>query len=417
MVAMSIADLDAWFYQLDPGKFPYEAVVGEFHSVGKHFVSPELLDSLTRARTLLPRLNSPWPNVSTLARFLDTALDKPDGRYDYPSYLALSLLQLPSVDDPVEQTPFTRSRCDRLIVQLATDALHFELEAAGGGTNLLPDLRPTAAVQAKRYRLALRAIRPALARLSLDHRITETNPEAAARQACAVVRSDMSVNERRTLMLTMLPVYTLHDEYMFLRVLQMYETTFSLLAVHLSAAVAELAGRVVGHAVHFLDTAEQALREATPMFSMLATMQVESFRTFRDFTEGASAIQSRSYKIVESLCRPPDRDRVDSAAYQSVPDVRRRVLAGQVTIDDTFRRVRDAGELTDEECEQVSAAMRRFAGTLLRWRNTHHRLAVRMLGDVQGSGYTAGAPYLAACQHIPVFESVVVQENDEVVTA
>jgi len=414
---MSTAELDAWFYELDPEKFPYEAIVREFHSVGKHFVSPELLDSLARARSLLPQLNSPWPNVHTLACFLDTALDKPDGRYDYPTYLALSLLQLPSVDDPIDQTPFTRSRCDRLIVQLATDALHFELEAADGRTSLLPDLRPGPELQTKRYRLALRAVRPALARLSLDRRVTETDPEAAARQACAVVRSDMSFIERRALLLTALPVYTLHDEYMFLRVLQMYETTFSLLAVHLRAAAAELASRDVGHTVHFLDTAEQALREATPLFSMLATMQVESFRTFRDFTEGASAIQSRNYKIVESLCRQPDRDRVDSAAYQSVPEVRERVLAGQATIDDAFRQARDAGELSEEECGQLGAAMQRFAGTLLRWRNTHHRLAVRMLGDSPGSGYTEGAPYLGACRSLPVFESIGVPENDEVATA
>lgn len=137
---MLVTELDAWFYDLDPAKFPYEAVVGEFRSVGKDFVSPDILGQLDRARSLLPQVNSPWPNVRTLACFLDSALDKPDGRYDYPTYLALSQLQLPSVDDPVEQTPFTRSRVDRLIVQLAADVLHFELQAADGRTSLLPDL-------------------------------------------------------------------------------------------------------------------------------------------------------------------------------------------------------------------------------------------------------------------------------------
>lgn len=409
------AELDAWFYDPDPGRFPYKAVVREFHAVGKHFVAPEVLESLARARELLPRLRSPWADVHTLACFLDTVLDKPDGRYDYPTYLALPLLELPSVDDPAEHVPFTRSRCDRLIVQLATDALYFELEAAHGLTTLLPDLRPGPEVLAKRYRLAMRAIRPALARLALDRPVTAAEPEPAARQACAVVRSDMSDLERRALLLTMLPVYTMHDEYMFLRVLQLFETSFALLAVHLRAAVAELAHRDARHAVHYLTVAEEALREAAPLFSMLATMQVESFRTFRAYTEGASAIQSRNYKVVESLCRVPSQDRVDSAAYQNVPEVRERVLAGQATLDEKFREARDAGELSDGDRAALESAMERFAGTLLRWRTTHHRLAVRMLGDVHGSGYTEGAPYLDACRSIPVFlEAGAVQDRGAV---
>jgi tryptophan 2,3-dioxygenase len=415
-MVMSTAELSAWFDEPEPEKFPYEAIVREFQLSGKHFVAPELLDALTRARALLPQINSPWPNVHALACFLDTALDKPDGRYDYPSYLALPLLQLPSLDDPIEQTPFARSRCDRLIVQLATDALYFELEAADGRTNLLPGMRPDPEFQLKRYRLALRAIGPALSRLSLDSRVTQTEPQPAARQACAVVRSDMSISERRTLLLTMLPVYTLHDEYMFLRVLQLFETTFALIAVLLRAALAELVNRDAGHTIHFLDTAENALREGAPLFSMLATMRIESFRTFREYTDGASAIQSRNYKIVESLCKHPDTARLDSLAYQSVPEVRERVRTGRATIDAAFRHARDSGELSHGDCELLDAAMRRFSGTLVRWRTTHHRLAVRMLGDLKGSGYTAGTPYLAAGRTIPVFDSIPALD-DEVVTA
>ena len=412
-IFMSLAELDAWSYQPDVERFPYEEVVREFQSVGKHFVSPDLLNDLASVRALLPSLNSPWANVHTLSCFLDAALDKRDGRYDYQTYLALSMLQLPSVDDPSDQIPFTRPRCDRLIAQLATDVLHFELAAAAGQTTLLPDQRPGPELQAKRYRLALRAIRPALSRLSLDSRITGTEPEQAARQACAVVRSDMSDYERRVLMLTMLPVYTLHDEYMFLRVLQMFETTFAMLAVHLRMAVADMASRDIARAVYFLESADEALRQAAPVFSMLATTQVESFRTFREFTEGASAIQSRNYKIVESICRRPDKDRIESAAFLSVPKVRERVLAGQATIDDAFREVCDSGELSSGECEELAEAMQRFASTLSRWRNTHYQLAARMLGDSPGSGYTEGVPYLAAVRSIAVFQSVGAHNGDE----
>jgi hypothetical protein len=51
-------------------------------------------------------------------------------------------------------------------------------------------------------------------------------------------------------------------------------------------------------AASLLRDSASALREAGPLFSLLATMPVESFRLFRQFTEGASAIQSRGYKVM-----------------------------------------------------------------------------------------------------------------------
>ena len=144
------------------------------------------------------------------------------------------------------------------------------------------------------------------------------------------------------------------------------------------------------------------LREAAPLFSLVATMQVAAFHTFREFTEGASAIQSRNYKLIESLCRQPDASRLDSAAYRSVPEVRERVLAGQVTLDDAFQAARAAGHLSARDVDDLEQAMRRFAATLLRWRRTHYGIAVRMLGERTGTGYTEGSPYLKVVQAIPV---------------
>ena len=63
----------------------------------------------------------------------------------------------------------------------------------------------------------------------------------------------------------------------------------------------------------------------------------------------------------------------------------------------------------------VSEGMKRFARALMRWRNTHYRLAVRMLGEASGTGYTEGTPYLKAVRTIPVFHAVDVadEETDE----
>jgi tryptophan 2,3-dioxygenase len=48
---------------------------------------------------------------------------------------------------------------------------------------------------------------------------------------------------------------------------------------------------------------------------------------------------------------------------------------------------------------------------MLRWRHTHYRLAVRMLGERTGTGNTEGTPYLNAVRTVPVFRSVTSGEG------
>lgn len=393
--------LRAWLAEPDAEAFPYEVVIAEFNRVGKHFVPRELLLALDAARVTL---SAPAARNarSQLARFLDCALDKFDGRYDNPSYLGVDLLPLPGAGGDEDAGAASRRR-DRLFAMLVADLLRFELEAADGLTTLLPELRPDARLTAKRCRLAVRALRPALARLGLRCDVLESDGLAGAREVCRTVFSDLTPAERRTLRLTAMPVYVAHDEYMFIRVLQAYETTFAVIQVHLRAAMAALADGRGPAAARALLAAERAMREAKPLFSLVATMLPEAFLTFREFTDGASAIQSRSYKAVESLCRRPEQQRVDSPAYRSVPEVRERVLAGQPTVEEALHAARESGRLTAQERSEVRAAMQRFEAAILAWRQTHYRLAVRMLGERRGTGYTEGVPYLSQARSVRLF--------------
>jgi tryptophan 2,3-dioxygenase len=407
-------ELASWLLHPKPTRFPYDVVVGEYHRVGKHFVHDNLLAMLARARDAVDHLHDPFHGSALLNRFLQTALDKWDGRYDYPTYTGLALLPMPSVDDPPEQLPYALPRRDRLVIQLIADLLDFELAASEGRTDVLPEMRPDTRTTTKRCRLARNVAAPALRRLGLAGEVTATDPEEAARALCAAVQPELSALDRRILQLSMLPVYVVHDEYMFIRVLQLFEITFAMIAVELRGAVYALAAHEdCRTATLCIDVAEKMLRESAPLFSLAATMRVEAFQTFREFTEGASAIQSRNYKILESLCRTPDPDRLASAAYLSVPEVRERVLAGNYTLDEAFQAASDSGYLTGAEVEKLSAAMGRFAATLRRWRQTHYSVARRMLGDQRpGTGATEGTPYLKAVRTIPVFRSVAHTEGD-----
>ncbi|WP_432958953.1 tryptophan 2,3-dioxygenase family protein [Micromonospora haikouensis] len=408
----------------DPGDFPYSAVLGEFQRVGKHFVEKELLALLDEIRTrVVAAADRAVPGATGPARllcdFLDVALDKWDGRYDYRSYLALPLLRLPcTADDPVagpedtpENTPETdpagaRRDSDRLLLRLVADALAFELAAAAGATALLPEQRPGPETVAKRLRLGVRAALPALSRLDPARTVDDPEPAVAAATLHALAAADVTDDEERRLRLSMLPVYRSHDEYLFVRVLQAYECVFAGLADELRGTVAALTTGEPAAAADRLAYARDRLAAAGPLFSLLATMQPESFRTFREYTEGASAIQSRSYKLVESLCRTPEGSRLDSAAYRSVPEVREWVLAGHPSVDAAHRAAVRASRLAGADRDRVEREMRAFADAVLGWRRTHHRLAVRMLGARPGTGYTEGTPYLAAVRSTPVFTAV-----------
>lgn len=386
--------------------FPYHDVLADYHRRGKHAVPAELLAMLDNIRAGLPALRGPTPALRRLQLFLDTALDKWDGRYDYATYLALSLLPLPDVDDPNPDPGHARRLHDRLYLSLLADALRFELAAADGATDLLPRGRPDPKTFAKRCRLGLRAAAPALLWAGTADEVTAPDPAGAARRLCDLVDSGLSTEHRLVVDLSMLPVDVVHDEWMFIRVLQAWEAVFALLGVELQVAIDALHRDEPATAVRMLRAGESALRESAPLFSLLATMRAASFHAFRLHTHGASAIQSHHYKITESRCRRPDPQRLNSAAFHATPDVWRRVHTGQPTIDDAVQASRVTNRLDVRQRELVYHAMRGFATALTHWRQTHYRLARRMLGDAPGTGYTEGTRYLQHVRTIPVFVSL-----------
>jgi tryptophan 2,3-dioxygenase len=404
-----VRTLENWRGEHDPHTFPYESVLREYHSVGKHFVRDELLIMLAHARTSLTDPDSGC--AALLEPFLSTALDKWDKRYNYLTYLALDLLTLPGADDRQEVPEAERSR-DHLVTMLISDVVQFEHAAATGRTRFLPELRPDALTVAKRFHLGLRVINARSHRRGAGGRSPAHVPDEDAPAICEAVLQALSAQDRIVLQLSMLPVYVVHDEYLFIRVLQATEATFALIVVQLRAAVAALDAGNSATSVTLLGSARSELLQTAPLFSLLATMQVESFRRFRAFTDGASAIQSGHYKAMESICRRPDDERLNSIAYRSVPVLRARLVQGETpNIDGSLMSASRAGRLTPVEADAVVAAMSRFAGALRQWKQTHYRLAIRMLGEAPGTGYTEGTPYLKKLVDLPVFTTTQRQDR------
>lgn len=89
-------ELDLWLEALNADTFPYHFVIEEFHRKGKHFVQTELLEKLNTVRSMFAGVHGSSTNIKLLQCFLDATLDKWDGRYEYTTYLAISMLELPN---------------------------------------------------------------------------------------------------------------------------------------------------------------------------------------------------------------------------------------------------------------------------------------------------------------------------------
>ena len=226
-----------------------------------------------------------------MGRFLSSALDKHDDRFDNPSYLALHNLPLPSASG----CPYDFSRAevqrDRLIMLVVADLLGFAVAAHDGDTDLLPMMRPTERIVTKRCSLGLLVLRPVMVRQGLQVAGAADHPIDLARELCARVELGQSAEETRILAATLLTVSTIHDENMFVRVLRAYEATFTVIAAQLRAAITALSRSDAAHATRALRCAEGSLKQVLPLFSLVATMQPGAFMAFREYTDGASAIQ------------------------------------------------------------------------------------------------------------------------------
>jgi len=401
-----VRDLTSWLEaspNLDPARFPYEQILAATHQVGKAHLGDELLVLLDKARGALPPPgNPPEPARLLLDRFLACLLDRWDGQFDAPSYLALPLLPTPDPDQ-LDLGAAWRAH-DWLLVHLLADLLHFETTAAQTTGVPLPRLRPPAQLVAKRCRLAIRAATPALTRLRLDRPDPDDDLPDAVHTLWTTIAAAVPDGQVDAVRLAMLPVSTVHDEWLFIRVLQCFEASFALMVVELMAANTILSRGNARLAAIFLDGTASVLREARPLFSLVATMQPQAFAAFRVDTDGASAIQSRAAKMIEALCRRPDPHRLDSAAYRSVPQVRQRVLDGQFGFEDIYLQM--AGRFDAGQRRRVEQAMAELADAVGHWRTTHYRLAVRLLGEQPGAGNTTGPSYLADVRGIPLFHTV-----------
>ncbi|WP_407840364.1 tryptophan 2,3-dioxygenase family protein [Streptomyces sp. DSM 116496] len=363
------------------------SVTEQVRRTGKHFLSNE---TLLRLSDIGRRhgVNRPF-----LSAFLECALDKHEGRFQNRTYLALPVLEL--LMDDRHDAP----SADRMSTLLMADVVRFEIEAAAGSPVGPGRDRPDAPTLSTRLRHALRLVtgldRPEAD--DLPSRLAHA-PRSGLEGLADRLPRPPATDGARWFDVTVQPVSVVHDEYFFIRVLQTHEMHFTALSAAMKKAIGALRGGNPEGAVEPVDHAVAMFERAATLFRVVATMRAEQFSAFRQYTQGASAIQSEQYKRFESLCGVPPVPRLESSAFTSVPAVRAEVQdPGHDTVTRAYLDLRNEGGVDRARWNRLDVAISRLERGHQRWKAAHRGLAARMLGDAHGSGYTDGVPYLTQC--------------------
>jgi tryptophan 2,3-dioxygenase len=372
-------------------RFPYREVLDHYQAVGRAAASALLVAELTEICRSCEAVSG-RAEMNDLLQWLRSAIDQLDG--DYHSY-AVTSLQAAYLDS-ASQADFNE-HADALLLTLLLDLLRTEAEAlmAAPSTDQRRRTRSVLQAVARAEQLVPRVatIAPdlSLALGALDSRAEdgEIADTALRISTCA----DHLPTTRHLVNITLLPTTVLHDEQMFIRMIQIFECLYSCASRYLRAATEILRLQNVAQATLFVEYVADRLAGAPALYRILTTMPPEAFAIIRKYTAGRSAVQSRTYRNVENVsARLPGRDRDPETP--------------ETTLEEVFLQ---AGQwLCGESYEGMRNAMRRLDRRWCAMKRSHWGITLKIIGDVPGTGGTAGAEYLEDAARMPLFPALAV---------
>ncbi|HEY3505238.1 MAG TPA: hypothetical protein VGN37_20940 [Actinocatenispora sp.] len=351
--------------------FPYPAVLAHLRAVGRGAASAALVDELRRLRPA-PGTDTD-PAVRRLGRWLRAATDQLDG--DYHTYAVTDLH-----DDVLATSART---ADLFVLAYLVDLLGVEASALAAAPSPAQRRRTNAVVQAV-HRAA--DVAPAAASSAPDttapvRAIRSGAPDHAVASAALAVAT-VPAELRDVVPLSLMPVTPLHDEQMFLRIIQAFECVYRQVGWRLTAAAEALADRDPARAVRLLTLVRGRFAATSALYRVLTTMPPESFAVVRRHTVGRSAVQSRSYRRIQRAASGP----------------------GEPSVQEALRS--NASALAAADRDAVVAAMRQVEAGWLAMKRTHWGITVKTIGTAPGTGGTSGADYLRATLGQPLFPAL-----------
>ncbi|MGW0752681.1 hypothetical protein [Streptomyces sp. NPDC002587] len=328
----------------DAARFPYRAVLGHYRAVGKNAVGAELLAALRAVEPAVPAPGEPAARL--LTAWLPQVVDGAQG--DYDSYLG----------SPVYASlARTGARTEQVITALLADLVATEaatlVEAAAG----------RARTRAAHRALTAAAGLPAGYGTTAAPQPTEDETAELVRACAAAVaaaRDTVPSGVLRAVELTLTPTTRSHDEQMFIRVIQIFEAVFAAVGRSIEEATEAVASGSADRARELLEDATRQVAGTPAVFRVLTTMPKDAFAVIRANTDGRSAVQSKAYRTVE----------------RSSPKLHRTLLASSL------------------QEHELHCAMRELDTSWGAMKRTHWGITMKVIGQVRGTGGTAGASYL-----------------------
>lgn len=369
-------------------------VTQEVRRTGKHFLPQPLLLRLSEIRS--DRAADRPPHLQA---FLDCMLDQHEGRYWNRTYLSLPLLELlldetGEAPDPNRMATLLISDAVRFEIQAETRAQEpQELQASQASRESVDRDPPDPVTLRERLRHALRFVADDLDGPDVDALISGTDRVPWSRWAdiAELLPRPSATEAGHWFDMTVQPVHVLHDEYFFIRALQAHEMIFTAIAADVRAAIEALRAGRLDAAADRVERAAGLFERASALFRMVATMRPGHFSVFRQFTQGAGAIQSEQYERFEILCGLPTAPRLRSTAFAGVPSVRGEAEGdAHDTVVRAYLDLRRSARFDEAEWNRFRNALGGLEERHQRWKSTHRSLAARMLGGTHGSGRTVG---------------------------
>ncbi|MBB2942691.1 tryptophan 2,3-dioxygenase [Actinoplanes lutulentus] len=349
--------------------FPYAETTAHLCAAGRMSADRQLVTRLAGLRDELAGA-VPGSRPGRLAAWLPMTCDQDTG--GYTTYAGLEPHQaLTAARPPADWRSATDEVCVAALAELAaTEAAALGHEDAVVRARLrgVARLLTRADVLAPAFPLEDLGVAAVLADADESLPALADAMERAAKSVRDQVASDVA----DVVATTALPTTRLHDEIMFIRTIQIFETMYEQIGRSVVEA-ADVAGEGdPAAAADVLAAATERLGAVSALFRVLGTMPVEVFAVIRGFTTGRSAVQSVTYRQIEEACA-----------------------------QDVYLRVRGTGP-----AERLAGEMRRLDAAWRRMKRGHWGLTLRIIGTVPGTGGTSGASYLRGAAETPLFPAL-----------
>lgn len=194
--------------------------------------------------------------------------------------------------------------------------------------------------------------------------------------------------------LTALSVSCEHDEYFFMRVLQMSECCYWGALTAVIAAIESTKIACLEDAMAHMEQALSFINLLHPITKVLKTMPPEHFWAFRDATDGSSAIQSRWFHLLQIYIYGLDERKI--SIYAGIPEICDLMHYGKPGFVSLRSLLRDFAERPPAEFDAFAEVAMRLDASLYAYRCIHLGIVHRFLPPdaKQGTGGSSGIPYL-----------------------